>query len=159
MDDRDTRATNYSNNAMFASLTLRLLGTLEAKPNLPGKEDEDGGGLPQIQELLTAAQDGAALIAGQDEILPFAGSTAELPDYDLVQQLKPELDSPAALQKWAGRMVNLLETLMTSGWNGLEPNDRTEVRDDLQPFLEDLAGLEGTLVYETEETDAHTVEI
>ena len=160
MVDQD-QVARYTNYALFASLTLRLLDKLMNGFANRGAEDDDGGGIPELAKLLQASRNGAARISRADtpaDLIPHASPREEISDYFLIKQLRPDLRAPADIRKWAGDAAELLTTIEDIPWDKVPEEKQRWVKHEIVPFLEALVELDGVARYDAdEETDREAI--
>jgi len=150
MDDRDLIAGSYANAATLADTVLILIDGLRAeavsKPNQAQKRS-----LVSLHNLLRGTANGAESLVTSSDLSP-AGERSlsdDLALYDIVNAVKGELE-PKELKKWTKRTATVVKRLQSKSYPELGDEDRGWISVELEPFLEELAQIDGQSMYEDE---------
>jgi hypothetical protein len=148
MDDRDLIASSYTNAAALADTVLILIDSMRTGTSRLSLAQQRS--LGSLRDLLRGSANGAKSLA-RDDLSPTGerSLSADLADYDVVTKVKGDLEYKR-LQTWTTRTASVVESLQSEGYSDLSEKDRRWIQDELEPFLDELAQLDGPSLYEGE---------
>jgi hypothetical protein len=143
MEDHELIAGSYANNATLANAVLLILGRLQARPTQELKESQQRS-LGSLDNLLRGSANGAKSLAQDSDLSPAEGRslTDDLARYDIVKKVKKGLGHKE-LEKWTSRAAKVVKRLEGGGYAQLSDGDRRWIEGELEPFLDELAQLDG----------------
>jgi hypothetical protein len=150
MEDRDLLAARHVNAATLADAVLLLLVRLRRRT--ASMSEENRGSLDSLVTLLRGSANGAESLVQRSDLSPVEGRSLseDLQRYDQVRMVKREL-SDAELKEWTDHAADVVERLRVHGLAAAEvEDDEPWIRDELEPFLEELSRLDGLTRYESD---------
>jgi hypothetical protein len=157
MEDHELVAGSYANSATLANTALLILDNLRARPASTLKVSHQRS-LGSLDNLLRGSANGAKSIARGSALSPSPGRslTDDLARYSIVTKVKRDLE-PKELASWTSRAAKLVKHLETKGFAELDSGDKEWIAQELEPFLDELAQLDGSTAEDEFEVQSQNI--